>query len=68
MLEPGALVGRSARPDVATLVAGLALLVLGGLLLLDSQGTLELRVGALAPIACAAVGAVLLASGLTRRG
>jgi hypothetical protein len=52
---------------VATLVAGLALIVLGGLLLLDSQGVYELRLGALAPIACAAVGAVLLASGLSRR-
>ncbi len=58
---------RPASPDFATLVAGLALTVLGGLLLLDSQGTLELTLGALAPIACAAVGAVLLASGLTRR-
>ena len=56
----------AARPDVPTLVAGLALLVLGGLLMLDSQGALELRLGALAPIACAAVGAVLLASGLSR--
>ena len=56
-----------ARPDVATLVAGLALIVLGGLLLLDSQDAIELQLGALAPIACAAVGAVLLASGLSRR-
>ena len=55
------------RPDVATLVAGLALLVLGGLLLLDSEGTIDLKVGALAPIACAAIGAVMLASGLSRR-
>ena len=56
----------TARPDVPTFVAGLALLVLGGLLMLDAQGALELRLGALAPIACAAVGAVLLASGLSR--
>lgn len=55
------------RPDVPTLVAGLALLALGALLLLHSQGAIELRLGALAPIACAAVGAVLLASGLSRR-
>lgn len=54
------------RPDVPTLVAGLALLTLGALLLLDAEGALELSLGALAPIACAAVGAVLLASGLTR--
>ncbi len=57
----------TARPDVPTLVAGLALLALGALLLLDAQGAIELHLGALAPIACAAVGAVLLASGLTRR-
>lgn len=55
------------RPDVPTLVAGLALLVLGGLLLLDTQGAIELKLGALAPIACAAVGAVLVASGLSRK-
>ena len=57
----------AAKPDLPTLVAGLALLVLGGLLMLESQGALELRLGALAPIACAAVGAILLASGLSRR-
>jgi hypothetical protein len=55
------------RPDVPTLVAGLALLTLGALLLLDAENAIELRLGALAPIACAAVGAVLLASGLSRR-
>jgi hypothetical protein len=60
-------VATARRPDVPTLVAGIALVVLGALLMLDAQGTVELRVGALAPIACAAVGAVLLASGLSRR-
>jgi hypothetical protein len=55
------------RPDVPTLVAGLALLALGALLLLDAENAIELRLGALAPIACAAVGAVLLASGLSRQ-
>jgi hypothetical protein len=42
-------------------------LTLGALLLLDAEDAIELRLGALAPIACAAVGAVLLASGLSRR-
>jgi hypothetical protein len=55
------------RPDVPTLVAGLALLALGALLMLDAEDAIELRLGALAPIACAAVGAVLLASGLSRK-
>ena len=61
------MVATARRPDVPTLVAGLALLTLGALLLLDAENAIELRLGALAPIACAAVGAVLLASGLSRR-
>jgi hypothetical protein len=60
--------GRSGSPDVTALVAGIATVAIGVLLLLDSQGALELTIGALAPIACGVVGAVLLASGLTRRG
>jgi len=48
-------------------VAGLVLVALGAVLLLDRLEVLDLRFGTLAPIACAAVGAVLLASGLSRR-
>jgi hypothetical protein len=48
-------------------VAGIAVLVLGVLLLLDATGTLDLRFGVLAPVGCAAMGAILLASGMTRR-
>ena len=55
------------RPDAATLVAGLAVLVLGGVLLADSLGALELTFAAFGPLVLAAVGATLLASGLTRR-
>ena len=58
-------VRRSADPT--SLVAGIAVLALGLLLLLDATGTLELRFGVLGPAACAAMGAILLASGLTRR-
>jgi hypothetical protein len=54
-------------PDPTSLVAGIAVLALGVLLLLDASGTLELRFGVLAPVACAATGAILLASGTTRR-
>ena len=61
------MVATARRPDVPTLVAGLALLTLGALLLLDAENAIELRLGALAPIVCAAVGAILLASGLSRR-
>lgn len=55
------------RPDVPTLVAGIAVIVLGAVLLADSAGALELGFAAFAPIALAAVGATLLASGLSRR-
>ncbi len=58
----------SARPDAPALVAGLVLVVFGAVLALDAAGTLDLTFEALAPIACAAVGAVLLATGLARRG
>jgi hypothetical protein len=58
---------RAARPDIPALVAGLALLALGGVLLLDAGGAVDLTFGVFAPIACAAVGAILLANGLSRR-
>ena len=58
----------TARPEPATLVAGVVVGVLGAVLLLDSRGTFDLSLAALAPLACAAVGAILVASGLSRRG
>jgi hypothetical protein len=48
------------------LVSGVAVVALGAVLLLDAAGAFELRFVTLAPIACAAVGAILLASGLSR--
>jgi len=56
----------TASPDRLSLIAGLVLVVLGTVLLLCSHGTLQMSFGAMAPIAFAAVGAILLASGLTR--
>jgi hypothetical protein len=56
-----------ARPDVPALVAGLAVLALGGVLLIDALGAIDLDFGTFAPLACAAVGAILLANGLSRR-
>jgi hypothetical protein len=53
-------------PDLTSVVAGIAVLALGVLLLLDASGTFDLRFGVLAPVACAALGAILLASGMTR--
>ena len=52
--------------DAPSLVAGLALVAFGIVLLLDQTGTLRLSFAATAPIAFAVVGAILLASGLSR--
>jgi hypothetical protein len=53
--------------DVPSLVAGIAIAALGVLLLLDQSGELDLRFGVLAPAMFAALGAILLAAGLSRR-
>ena len=58
---------RTARPDLPSLVAGLVLAAFGAVLLLDRLDAIDLRFATLAPIACAAVGAILLAAGLSRR-
>jgi hypothetical protein len=55
------------RPHVPSLVAGLAILALGGLTLLDALGAFELTFALFAPVACAVTGAILLANGLSRR-
>jgi hypothetical protein len=54
------------RPDITSLVAGVCIAGLGVLLLLDAAGTFDLRFAVLGPAACAAIGAILLASGMTR--
>ena len=56
----------SRRADLTSLVAGLAVIALGVLLLLDAGGTVDLRLGVLGPAACAALGSILLASGMSR--
>jgi len=53
--------------DVPSLVAGLCVTALGLLLLLDRADVLDLRFGYLWPALFATVGAILLASGLSRR-
>ena len=58
---------RAGKPDIRALVAGAALLVLGGVLLLHALDLLELSFAVFAPVACAATGAILLANGLSRR-
>ena len=55
-----------AGPDIRALVAGLAVLALGGVLLLDALGAIDLTFAAFAPVVCAAAGAILVANGLSR--
>lgn len=50
-----------------SVVAGLAVLALGALLMLAALDAFELSFALFAPVACAATGAILLASGLSRR-
>lgn len=55
-----------AGPDIRALVAGLAVLALGGMLLLDALDLIDLTFAVFAPVACAAAGAILVANGLSR--
>lgn len=51
--------------DPASLVAGVLVIALGGLLLLDQADLLDVSFDYLVPAVCAAVGGILLACGLT---
>lgn len=53
--------------DPTSLVAGLAVLAFGVVLLLHQVDALTLSFGAAAPIVFAVIGAILLASGVSRR-
>jgi hypothetical protein len=55
-----------AGPDIRALVAGLAVLAFGGVLLLDALDAIDLTFAVFAPVACAAAGAILVANGLSR--
>jgi len=59
-------VNQPSRPDGASLTAGIVLVLFGAVLLLDRTGTLDLTFREMAPIAFGAVGAILVASGLSR--
>ena len=54
------------RVDWASFAAGLALIGLGGVLLLDRLDTIDLRFGYLWPALLAALGVFVLAVGLSR--
>jgi hypothetical protein len=56
------------RPDVPSLVGGVAVIGFGLVLLLDATGTFDLSFAVLGPLVCGAAGGILLASGLSRRG
>lgn len=59
---------RRRRADRTLIVAGLATIALGALLLLDRLGVLDLRFGYALPAVLAAAGVILLAAGLEGRG
>ncbi len=51
--------------DPASLVAGLIVIALGGVLLLDQADVFDLRLEYMGPLVLAALGGILLACGLT---
>jgi hypothetical protein len=55
-------------PNVTVLLTGVAVLALGVLLVLDADGTIDLRFAYMAPVLVGALGAILLAGGLVGRG
>ncbi len=54
------------RPDIVSLVAGIALSLLGAILLLDQTGTIHLRFDYAAPAVLATAGIILVVSGLDK--
>jgi len=53
--------------DTVSLVAGMVVIALGGLLLLDRLEVIDIGFGYLFPLLTAATGAILLAGGLAAR-
>jgi hypothetical protein len=54
--------------DLVSLVAGAVFLAVGALLVLDQAGAIELTLGWVGAVMAAALGAILVASGLTEPG
>jgi hypothetical protein len=54
-------------PNITVLMSGIAVLALGVLLVLSAGGTIDLRFAYTVPVIVAALGAILLASGLASR-
>ena len=55
------------RPDAPSLVSGIALIALGTVLLFDRLEMIEIGFGVFGPLLFAALGAMLLSLGLSRR-
>jgi hypothetical protein len=55
-------------PNVTVLLTGVAVFALGVLLVLEANGTIDLRFAYMAPVLVGALGAILLASGLVGHG
>jgi hypothetical protein len=53
--------------DITSLVAGIAIVLLGVLILLQEEGTIDLEAGWLLAVLAAATGVVLVASGMGAR-
>ena len=53
-----------ARTDLVSLGSGLGLIAVGGLLLLDQSGSIELTIGLAAALMAGLIGMILLLSGL----
>jgi preprotein translocase subunit SecF len=58
----------SRSPNVTALMTGIALVVLGMLLVLDADGSIDLGFAYTVPVLVGALGAILLAGGLASRG
>jgi hypothetical protein len=58
----------SGRVDRVSLAAGLVVIGLGGLLLLDTEDVIDLSLGLVGALVSAALGVILLVSGLAGRG
>jgi hypothetical protein len=58
----------SRSPNVTSLVAGLVVIALGALVVVNADGSLDLGFAYMGPALVAALGVILLASGLAARG
>ena len=56
------------RVDNVSLVAGIAIIGVGALLLLDQEDVLDLSLGVVGAVVAAVIGVILIASGLAEGG